>query len=59
MMIHQWSLTIPKSQFQISIKAPLAVNIFDTFDVYVAYTNRSFWQLYNSETLGSLQGNQP
>ena len=36
-------------QFQLSIKVPLAVNIFDTFDVYAAYTNRSFWQLYNSD----------
>ncbi len=36
-------------QFQISIKVPLAVNLFDTFDVYAAYTNRSFWQLYNSD----------
>jgi phospholipase A1 len=36
-------------QFQFSIKVPLAVNLFDTFDVYAAYTNRSFWQLYNSE----------
>ena len=36
-------------QFQLSIKAPLAVDIFDTFDVYAAYTNRSFWQLYNSD----------
>jgi len=36
-------------QFQISIKAPLAVDVFDTFDIYAAYTNRSFWQLYNSD----------
>jgi len=38
-----------ESQFQISIKTPLAVNLFDTFDIYAAYTNRSFWQVYNSE----------
>lgn len=38
-----------ESQFQISIKKPLAVNLFDTFDIYVAYTNRSFWQVYNGE----------
>ncbi len=35
-------------QFQISIKTPLAVGFFkDTTDLYFAYTNRSFWQLYN------------
>ena len=38
-----------ETQFQISIKVPLAVNLFSTFDVYAAYTNRSFWQLYNSD----------
>lgn len=38
-----------EAQFQISLKIPLAVNLFDTFDVYAAYTNRSFWQLYNSD----------
>jgi len=38
-----------EAQFQLSLKVPLGVNLFDTFDVYAAYTNRSFWQLYNSE----------
>jgi phospholipase A1 len=38
-----------EAQFQISLKVPLAVDLFDTFDVYAAYTNRSFWQLYNSD----------
>ncbi len=38
-----------ETQFQISIKVPLGVNLFNTFDVYAAYTNRSFWQLYNSD----------
>jgi len=38
-----------EGQFQISIKAPLAVDIFNSFDIYAAYTNRSFWQLYNSD----------
>lgn len=38
-----------EGQFQISIKVPLGVNVFNTFDVYAAYTNRSFWQLYNSD----------
>jgi phospholipase A1 len=37
------------AQFQISLKAPLGVGLFKTFDVYAAYTNRSFWQVYNSE----------
>ena len=35
-------------QFQVSIKTPLAVGLFDDrMDLYAAYTNRSFWQLYN------------
>lgn len=39
-----------EAQFQISIKFPLLVSIFnDTMDVYAAYTNRSFWQVYNSD----------
>lgn len=37
-----------EAQFQISIKAPLLLNVFSTFDLYAAYTNRSFWQYYNS-----------
>jgi phospholipase A1 len=35
-------------QFQISLKVPLGINVFDRFDVYAGYTNRSFWQMYNS-----------
>lgn len=38
-----------EAQFQLSIKFPLAVNLFNTFDLYGAYTNRSFWQVYNSD----------
>ena len=38
-----------EAQFQISIKTPLALDVFDTFDIYGAYTNRSFWQVYNSD----------
>jgi len=38
-----------EAQFQISIKVPLGVDLFDTFDIYAAYTNRSFWQVYNSD----------
>ena len=30
-----------EAQFQLSIKFPLAVNLFDTVDIYGAYTNRS------------------
>lgn len=37
-------------QFQISLKTPIAVNFFNTgVDLYTAYTNRSFWQFYNTE----------
>ncbi|WP_028584865.1 phospholipase A [Desulfogranum mediterraneum] len=37
-------------QFQLSIKFPLMVDLFnDTMDIYAAYTNRSFWQFYNSD----------
>ncbi len=38
-----------EAQFQISLKAPLWVGLFDKVDIYAAYTNRSFWQFYNSE----------
>jgi phospholipase A1 len=39
-----------ESQFQISLKAPLAIGLFnDRMDLYGAYTNRSFWQMYNDE----------
>ena len=37
------------SRFQISIKTPLAWNLFDTLDIYTTYTKRSLWQVYNSE----------
>lgn len=37
-------------QFQISIKTPLAMNLFDKqVSIWGAYTNRSFWQFYNDE----------
>lgn len=38
-----------EAQFQLSVKFPLAVNLFNTFDIYGAYTNRSFWQLYSKD----------
>lgn len=38
-----------EAQFQISIKMPLAVDLFDSgFDIFAAYTAHSFWQLYNT-----------
>lgn len=37
-------------KFQLSIKMPLAVGLFDDrMDIFAAYTNRSFWQLYNDD----------
>lgn len=37
-------------QFQFSVKIPLALDLFDNrVDLYAAYTNRSFWQAYNTE----------
>ncbi|MFP7755586.1 phospholipase A [Thermodesulfobacteriota bacterium B35] len=45
-----YSLQDTEAQFQISIKFPVLVNLFDdTMDVYAAYTNHSFWQVYNSK----------
>lgn len=38
-----------EAQFQLSVKFPLAVNLFGVADFYAAYTNRSFWQVYNSD----------
>jgi phospholipase A1 len=39
-----------EAQFQISIKFPLAVDLSDRkIDIFAAYTNRSFWQVYNDE----------
>lgn len=37
-------------QFQLSLKTPLGVNLFDSgASLWAAYTVRSFWQLYNSD----------
>ena len=37
-------------QFQLSIKTPLAIDLFDkNLDIFAAYTVRSFWQAYNSD----------
>lgn len=39
-----------ESQFQVSLKVPLAVGLLgDRLDLYGAYTNRSFWQVYDRE----------
>ncbi|MCW8934152.1 MAG: phospholipase A [Gammaproteobacteria bacterium] len=39
-----------EAQFQISIKTPLAVELFNKdIILYTAYTSRSFWQVYNSK----------
>jgi len=38
-----------EAQFQVSAKFPLAVNLFNAMDIYAAYTNHSFWQVYNNE----------
>ncbi len=38
-------------KFQLSVKAPLAQGIFNGYgDLYVAYTNTSWWQAYNSNS---------
>jgi phospholipase A1/A2 len=40
-----------EAKFQISLKIPLLVNLFEKkMDMYAAYTNRSFWQMYNSNS---------
>ncbi|MFN3495787.1 MAG: phospholipase A, partial [Hydrogenophaga sp.] len=39
-----------EAKFQISLKAPLALNLFDgRADVIAGYTNRSFWQVFNKD----------
>jgi phospholipase A1 len=39
-----------EARFQISIKTPLWVNMFGKpIDIFAAYTNRSFWQVYNDD----------
>ncbi|MEE4293998.1 MAG: phospholipase A [Xanthomonadales bacterium] len=39
-----------EAQFEISLKVPLAVDLFGgRMDVFGAYTNRSFWQMYNDD----------
>ena len=39
-----------ESQFQISVKFPLAVDLFNKkTDIFAAFTMRAFWQVYNSD----------
>ena len=39
-----------EAQFQVSIKVPLAVDLFkNKMDIFGAYTVRSYWQVYNSD----------
>lgn len=39
-----------EAQFQLSIKTPLAVNLFNKdVDIFAAYSVRSFWQVYNTD----------
>ena len=39
-----------EAQFQVSIKVPLAVDLFnEKMDIFAAYTVRSYWQVYNSD----------
>ncbi|MDR7148197.1 phospholipase A1 [Hydrogenophaga palleronii] len=39
-----------EAKFQISLKVPLALNLFDgRADLIAGYTNRSFWQVFNKE----------
>lgn len=39
-----------ETQFQISAKVPLAIGLFGgRADLYAAYSNRSFWQSYNTD----------
>ena len=38
-----------EAQFQLSLKVPLIINMFDTTaDLYVAYTQNSYWQVYDA-----------
>lgn len=39
-----------ESKFQISLKLPVVRGLFDgRADAFIAYTNRSFWQMFNSD----------
>lgn len=39
-----------EAEFQVSVKVPLAIGLFDSeVDIYAGYTVRSYWQLYNND----------
>ncbi|WP_028579115.1 phospholipase A [Desulfogranum japonicum] len=39
-----------EAQFQLSVKFPLMTDLFgSSMDIYAAYTNRSFWQVFNDD----------
>jgi phospholipase A1 len=39
-----------ESQFQVSIKVPLGIDLFkNKVDIFAAFTMRSYWQVYNSD----------
>jgi len=39
-----------EAQFQLSLKVPLIMNMFNSSaDLYVAYTQNSYWQVYNED----------
>ncbi|MDC0932949.1 phospholipase A [Arcobacteraceae bacterium] len=39
-----------EAQFQLSLKVPLVINMFNTTaDLFVAYTQNSYWQVYDKE----------
>ncbi len=39
-----------EAKFQMSVKTPVLISLFnDRVDVFAAYTNRSFWQVYNKD----------
>ncbi|WP_448873358.1 phospholipase A [Desulfobulbus propionicus] len=46
----EYTFDSTEAQFQVSIKTPLVVGLFgDSTDIYAAYTNHSFWQVYNND----------
>ncbi|MEA3231709.1 MAG: phospholipase A [Thermodesulfobacteriota bacterium] len=45
-----YTLDQTEVKFQVSLKFPVLFDLFgDNGDLFFAYTNRSFWQLYNSD----------
>jgi phospholipase A1 len=46
----EYSFDPVEAQFQLSIKTPLVLGVFgDSTDIYAAYTNHSYWQVYNND----------